>query len=143
MNITTYPSKVAEVLKKYKTIAVVGMSSSQERDSYKVAKYLQEVGYKIILVNPGLRGMKILGETCRPSLRSVEQPIEIVDIFRKPEYVPEIVDEAIEVGAKVVWMQLGVVNEEAAKKAVDAGLMVVMDKCIKLEHNWFVTHQML
>ena len=143
MNITTYPAKVAEVLKKYKTVAVVGMSSSQERDSFKVAKYLQEVGYKIALVNPGLRGMKILGETCRPSLRSVEEPIEIVDIFRKPEYVPEIVDEAIEVGAKVVWMQLGVVNEEAAKKAVDAGLMVVMDKCIKLEHNWFVTHQML
>ena len=125
--------EIAELLKHSRTIAVVGISKKPERDSYKVAKYLKEHGYKIIPVNP--RYDEVLGEKCYPDLKSIPEKIDIVDIFRKPDAIPPIVDEAIEVGAKAVWMQLGLAHNEAAEKARKAGLQVVMSKCIKIEHG--------
>jgi predicted CoA-binding protein len=126
-------AQVRQILTDSKTIAVVGLSPKPERDSYEVAHYLQEAGYKIIPVNP--RAEEILGERVYPDLASIPDEIDIVDIFRRSEHVPPIVDEAIKAGAKTVWMQLGVVNEEAAKKAADAGLNVVMDRCTLREHK--------
>ena len=123
----------SEILKEHKTIAVVGLSDKPDRDSFIVAKYMQDAGYKIIPVNPARQ--EILGEKCYPNLKAIPQKVGIVDIFRQPQYVPEIVDEAIAVGAKVVWMQLGVIHEDAAKKASAAGLDVVMDRCLKVEHS--------
>lgn len=134
MNISNEPAKIADVLKKYKTVAVVGLSDKPDRDSYIVAKYMQDAGYKIIPVNPARQ--EILGEKCYANLKAIPQKIEIVDVFRQPQYVPEIIDEAIAVGAKVIWMQLGVIHEEAAKKASAAGLDVVMDKCLKVERSF-------
>ena len=124
--------EVRAILNKHKTVAVVGLSPKPERDSHKVAKYLKEQGYSIIPVNPGQR--EILGSKSYPSLKAIPFPIDIVDIFRRPEAIPPIVDEAIEIGAKVVWMQLGIAHNEAADKARKAGLEVVMDKCVKIEH---------
>lgn len=125
--------KMREILEESKTVAVVGLSPNPERDSHEVAKYLQEVGYRIIPVNP--KAEQILGEKSYPDLSSIPEKIDVVDIFRSPEYVPPIVEEAIKVGAKTVWMQLGVVNEPAAKKAAEAGLNVVMDRCMLQEHK--------
>ncbi len=122
---------IEEILKKYRTVAIVGLSNKPYRDSYIVARYLKEHGYRIIPVNPGFE--EILGEKCYPSLLDVPEEIEIVDIFRRPEFVEEVVDQAIKKGAKVVWMQLGVVNPVAAEKALKAGLQVVMDRCMKIE----------
>jgi len=124
--------EVKAVLKEYKTVAVVGLSPKPERDSHKVARYLKEQGYDIIPVNPGQK--EILGSTSYPNLKAIPFPVDIVDIFRKPEAIPPIVDDAIEIGAKVVWMQLGIANNQAAEKAREAGLQVVMSKCIKVEH---------
>jgi predicted CoA-binding protein len=115
-----------------KTIAVVGLSSNPARPSYSVARYLQSEGYKIIPVNPNEK--EILGERCYPDLLSIPQPIDCVDIFRRSEEVTPIVEQAIKIKTKVVWMQEGIVNQEAAKKAEDAGLTVVMDKCMYREH---------
>ena len=115
-----------------KTIAVVGLSSNPARPSYSVARYLQSEGYKIIPVNPNEQ--EILGEKCYPDLLSIPQTIDCIDIFRRSEEVTPIVEQAIKMKAKVVWMQEGIVNEEAAKKAEDAGLTVVMDKCMYREH---------
>lgn len=127
------PSKeVKAILKQYKTIAVVGLSPKPERDSHKVAEYLKGHGYRIVPVNPGQK--EILGATSYPNLKAIPFPVDVVDIFRKPEAIPPIVDDAIEMGAKVVWMQLGIANNQAAKKAREAGLQVVMSKCIKVEH---------
>ena len=126
-------NRILEILTESKTIAVVGLSPKPERDSYEVAHYMQEAGYRTIPVNP--KAEEILGEKVYPDLASIPDKIDIVDIFRRSEHVPPIVDEAISVGAKTVWMQLGVVNEEAAKKATDAGLDVVMDRCILREHK--------
>ncbi len=126
-------SKLREILVESRTIAVVGLSPKPERDSHEVAHYLQQAGYRIIPVNPTAK--EILGEKVYPDLASIPEKIDIVDIFRRSEHVPPIVDEAIRVGAKTVWMQLGVVNEEAAKKAADAGLNVVMDRCTLREHK--------
>ena len=125
--------EIIEILRPPKTIAVVGISDRPERDSYDVAKYLQDQGYKVIPVNPMLE--RVLNRTCYPSLRAIPDRIDIVDIFRRSEAVPEIVDEAIAVGAKVVWMQLGVVHEAAAEVAQQAGLRAVMYRCIKRDHN--------
>ena len=122
-----------EILAGAKVIAVVGLSDKPDRDSYGVAAYLQRAGYRIVPVNPGAR--EVLGETSYPDLRDIPFDVDIVDIFRKPEAVPEIVDAAIEIGAKAVWMQLGVVHEAAAAKARAAGLQVVMDRCIAVEHR--------
>jgi len=114
-------------------IAVIGLSSDPARASYQVAAYMQEHGYRIIPVNP--REKDVLGEKCYPDLCSVPESVEIVDIFRRPRYVPHAVAEAIYVGAKVVWMQLGIVHEAAARRAREAGLEVVMDRCLKVEHR--------
>ncbi|HEY1011202.1 MAG TPA: CoA-binding protein [Herpetosiphonaceae bacterium] len=122
-----------ELLAGAKTVAVVGLSDKPDRDSYRVAEYLQRAGYAIIPVNPVVD--EVLGVKAVGSLREIEGPIDIVDIFRRSDQVGPIVEEAIEVGAKAVWMQLGVVNEEAAARAREAGLPVVMDRCIKIEHS--------
>jgi predicted CoA-binding protein len=124
---------IAELLTKSHTIAVVGLSSRRARPSYGVSEYMQAVGYRIIPVNPG--ETEVLGEKVYPDLDSVPEPIDIVDIFRRSEYVPEIVEAAIRVGAKAVWMQEDVIHEEAAAKARAAGLTVVMDRCILKEHR--------
>jgi predicted CoA-binding protein len=124
---------IRSVLEESKTVAVVGLSPRQERDSHRVAKYLQSQGYRIIPVNPNAD--EILGERSYPDLTSVPEPIDVVDVFRRSEAVPEIVEEAIKVGAKTVWMQMGVIHEEAAARAREAGLQVVMDRCMMIEHR--------
>jgi len=121
-----------EILQKYKKIAVVGLSSDPGRASYGVTRYMQNSGYEITPVNPN--EVKVLGEKAYASLEEVPGPIEIVNIFRRPEFVPEVVDSAIRRDAKVIWMQLGVDHEEAAQRARAAGLEVVMDLCILQEH---------
>jgi len=120
-----------KILKAYQTVAVVGLSPKSDRPSFKVASYLKEQGYRVIPVNP--QAKEILGEICYPDLASIPEPVEVVDIFRSSEQVPAIVEEAIKVGAKAVWMQEGVINEEAAARAKEAGLLVVMDKCMRKE----------
>lgn len=122
---------VQRLLAASRTVAVVGLSPKPERPSHQVALYLQEAGYRIIPVNPSCA--EVLGEVSYPDLRSVPVQIDIVDIFRRSEDVEPIVSEAIAVGAKLVWMQQGVVNEAAAKIAEEAGLHVVMDRCLKIE----------
>ena len=120
------------ILKQSKTIAVVGLSANWWRPSYFAAKYMQEHGYRIIPVNPAYQ--EVLGEPCYRSVRDIPEPVDIVDCFRKSEEIPAIADDAIAIGAKVLWMQLGVINPEAANKARKAGLEVVMDRCVKIEH---------
>ena len=121
-----------EILQKYKKIAVVGLSSDPGRASYGVTRYMQNSGFEITPVNPN--EVNVLGEKAYASLEEVPGPIEIVDIFRRPEFVPEVVDAAIRRKAKVIWMQLGVAHEESAQRARAAGLEVVMDLCILQEH---------
>jgi len=121
------------MLKSARTIAVVGLSSKRYRPSYGVAAYLQSAGYRIIPVNPNER--EVLGEKCYARLEDIPEKIDIVDIFRRSELVPEVVESAIRIGAKAVWMQEGVVHEEAARQAREAGLEVVMDLCILKEHR--------
>ena len=123
---------IEKIFEESKTIAVVGLSSNPSRPSYMVARYLQSQGYKIIPVNPNEK--EILGEKSYPDLVSIPDKIDIVDIFRRSEDVPPVVEQAIKIKAKVIWMQEGVVNEEAAKKVSDAGLTVIMDKCMYKEH---------
>jgi len=130
--------EIESIYEKHKTIAVVGLSKDPSKDSHRVAKYLKSKGYHIIPINPFAD--VILGEKCYKSLLDVPEPIEIVDIFRPAEDVPPIVDEAIELKKKlgnprVIWMQLGIVNEEAAKRAREASLTVVMDRCMMIEHK--------
>lgn len=125
--------EVADLLAKSRTIAVVGVSHKEERDSHKVFKYLMEHGYKVIPVNPKYK--QVLGETCYPDLRSVPEHIDVVDIFRSVDAIPGIVDEAIEVKAGGIWMQLGLAHNEAAGRARCAGIPVVMNKCMKIEHS--------
>jgi predicted CoA-binding protein len=124
---------IKEILEKYKTIAVVGLSPQTWRPSYSVSQYMQSAGYRIIPVNP--RETEVLGEKAYASLDDVPEPIEIVNIFRRPEHVPDIVETAIRRLAPVVWMQLGVANQAAADRARAAGLEVVMDRCILVEHR--------
>jgi predicted CoA-binding protein len=123
---------IREILETYKTIAVVGLSSHPWRASYSVSRYMQNAGYRIIPVNP--LETEVLGEKAYPVLDEVPQPFEIVDIFRRSEYVPDIVEAAIRCNARVIWMQLGVVHEVAAARARAAGLEVVMDRCILQDH---------
>jgi predicted CoA-binding protein len=127
---------IPDLLRKYRTIAVVGLSGKRFRPSYGVSEYMQRAGYRIIPVNP--RETEVLGEKAYATLDDVPEPVEIVDIFRRSEFVPEIVDAAIRKGAHVVWMQEGVIHEEAAAKARAAGLEVVMDRCILKEHRRMV-----
>ncbi|NIO72257.1 MAG: CoA-binding protein [Anaerolineae bacterium] len=124
---------IKSILEESKTVAVVGLSPREERDSHRVAKYLQSQGYRIIPVNPNAD--EVLGERSYPDLASVPEPIDVVDVFRRSEAVPEIVEEAIKVGARTVWMQMGVIHEEAAARAREAGLQVVMDRCMMVEHR--------
>jgi predicted CoA-binding protein len=127
--------QIKEILQKYKKVAVVGLSSDQTRPSNAVAKYLQRKGFKIIPVNPN--ETEILGEKAYPDLSAIPEKVEIVDIFRRPEQVPPIVDEAIKIKALVVWMQEGVINHPAALKASENGITVVMDKCMLKECRKF------
>jgi predicted CoA-binding protein len=124
---------IPELLRSARTIAVVGLSAKQTRASFGVARYLQRSGYRIIPVNP--METEVLVEKAYARLEDVPERIDIVDIFRRSEYVPDIVDSAIRMGAGAVWMQEGVVHEEAAEKARLAGLTVVMDRCILKEHS--------
>jgi len=122
-----------EILSKYRTIAVVGLSPDPGKPSHGVAAYLQGAGFRIIPVNPACR--EILGEQCYPTLADIPGEVEIVDVFRRSEFLPEIVEQAIAKGAKVVWMQEGIVNQAAATRAEEAGLAVVMDLCLLKEHH--------
>src|SRR4051794_34815338 len=124
---------IGELLKRTKTIAVVGLSDSPLRPSYGVSAYMQSHGYKIIPVNPLIRGS--LGEKAVASLAEIEEKIDMVDVFRRSEYVPELVDEAIRLKVPAIWLQEDVIHEEAAEKARKAGIFVVMDKCILKEHR--------
>jgi predicted CoA-binding protein len=124
--------EISKLIKEYKTIAVVGLSPKENRPSNQVARYLIEAGYKIIPVNPGQS--EILGKTCYPDLKSIPEHIDIVDIFRRAEDIPPIVVDAISINAKVIWMQQGIINEEAAALARKAGLTVIMDRCLKVDH---------
>ena len=124
---------VIDILRQYKAIAVVGLSSDEMRPSHSVAAYLQTVGYRIIPVNPN--ETRVLGEKSYARLEDVPDKIEVADIFRRPEEVATAVEGAIRVAAKVVWMQLGVINESAAEKARAAGLTVIMDACLLVEHK--------
>ncbi|HXY24208.1 MAG TPA: CoA-binding protein [Candidatus Acidoferrum sp.] len=124
---------IADILKKYKTIAVVGLSSNPLRPSHDVSSYMQSAGYRIIPVNPN--ETEVLGEKCYARLEDVPEKIEVVNIFRRAEEVPPVVESAIRIGAKVVWMQLGIENEAATEKAHAAGLVVIEDACILVEHK--------
>ena len=122
---------IDQIVKDYRKVAAVGISDKPYRPSYDVARYLKNRGFTIFPVNPKLD--RVLDLPCYPSLKDIPEPVEIVDIFRRPEFVLPVVEEAISIGAKVVWMQLGVVNEQAARLALEAGLKVVMDACLKVE----------
>lgn len=124
--------EIRNLLQNARTIAVVGISPKEERDSHKVAKYLIEQGYTVYAIRPGCK--EILGQPCYRELRNLPGPVDIVDIFRRPDAIPDVVDQAIEIGAKAIWMQLGLANNAAADTARAAGLQVVMNKCIKIEH---------
>ena len=122
-----------ELMREARTIAVVGVSAKPDRPSHDVASYLIDQGYTVYLVNPA--ETELLGRTVYASVRDLPEPVDIVDIFRRSEQVPPVVDDAIAAHAKVVWMQLDIVNEEAAQRAREAGLEVVMDRCTKIEHR--------
>jgi predicted CoA-binding protein len=133
----TLDEEAVELLRRAKTIAVVGCSTNPEKPSHRVPLYLQQQGYRIVPVNPAAKGQQLLGETVYGSLNEVPIPIDVVDIFRPPKDVPPIVEEAIAVGAKAIWMQEGIVNNGAAERAKAAGLQVVMDKCMMKVHRSF------
>jgi uncharacterized protein len=129
-------ANIAELLRDSKVIAVVGLSNRRFRPSYGVSQYMQSVGYRIIPVNPN--ATEVLGEKAYARLEDVAEPVDIVNVFRRAEYVPDIVDSAIRIGAKAIWLQEDVVHEEAAQRAREAGLVVVMDRCILKEHRRYI-----
>lgn len=129
-------NQIEELLRTSKVIAVVGLSNNPMRPSYGVSEYMQSMGYRIIPVNP--QEQEVLGERAYARLEDVPDKIDIVDVFRRPEFVPEIAGSAVAVGAKSLWLQEGVVHEEAAARARKAGLIVVMDKCILKEHMTYL-----
>ena len=133
----TDPSEEIEaILRECRKIAVVGLSPKESRDSNKVARYLMEQGYEIVPINPGQR--EILGKTCYRSLKDIPFQVDIADLFLNPTRVPQAVDQAIEIGVNTVWMQLGVIHNEAAEKVKQAGIRVVVDRCIMMEHKKMV-----
>jgi predicted CoA-binding protein len=132
----TEAEQIAELLKSAKTIAVVGLSDNPLRTSYRVSQYMQSQGYRVIPVNPAIR--ESLGEKAYASLDEVPEKIDIVNVFRRSEHVPEVVEEAIRLKVPAIWMQEGVIHEEAAQKARQAGIFVVMDRCIFKEHQQFL-----
>ncbi len=121
------------LLRQARTVAVVGLSDRPDRDSHRIARYLLQAGYTIIPVNPGIT--TVLGLKAFPNLKSIGKPVDIVDVFRRPQFVPDVVDDAIASGAKALWLQYGVVHDQAAERASVAGLQVVMDRCIMVEHR--------
>jgi len=123
---------IRQLLQQVKTIAVVGLSDKTHRDSYRVAKYMQEHGYRIIPVNPRLK--TILGEKSYPDLLSIPEPVDIINVFRRSELVLPVVNDAVHLNPKAIWLQLGIMNEDAADMANNAGVIIIMDKCIKVEH---------
>jgi hypothetical protein len=127
--------QIREVLRTTRTIAVVGLSDKSWRPSYDVAAYLRSAGYTVVPVNPRVK--QVLGFTAYPDLITAarEHPIDLVDVFRQPEFVPAIVAQAVAIGARAIWLQVGVIHREAARQAHAAGLTVVMDRCIKVEHQ--------
>jgi len=127
-----YVTKIRRILEDSKTIAVVGLSPKSQRPSHRVARYLLAAGYTIIPVNPGQD--TILGLPCYPNLGAIPMPVDLVDIFRRPEAVLAVVEEAISIGSRFIWMQEGIVNDEAAAKAEAAGLEVIMDRCTMVDH---------
>lgn len=129
--IVTDDAGLRRILENHKVIAMVGLSPREDRPSHHVAHYLMARGYTVIPVNPQER--EILGQTCYASLRDIPVKVDMVDVFRKPADVPPLADEAIAIGAKSLWLQLGVIHEAAARRAADAGLDVVMDRCPKIE----------
>ena len=126
--------KPIDILKKVRSIAIVGISKNAEKDSYAVMQFLLENGYDVFPVNPNYKNELILGRKCSAYLKDIDENIDMVDIFRNSEAAGQITDDAIKAGAKIVWMQLGVRNDEAAKRAEDAGLRVVMNRCPKIEY---------
>ena len=129
----TRDDDIAQLLRETRTIAMVGASDRPDRPSYGVMRFLQEHGYRVIPVNPQITGEHVHGEYVWRELSQIGEPVDMVDIFRRPQAAGEAVDEAIKAGAKSVWLQIGVINEEAAARAEAAGLKVVMDKCPKIE----------
>ncbi|MEK6777356.1 MAG: CoA-binding protein [bacterium] len=126
------PEKICRILQQYRTVAVVGLSPKPDRDSHRVARFLKEQGFRVIPVNPGQK--EILGEQCYAGLADIPESVEIVDVFRRSEAIPDVAEEAIRIGAKVFWMQLGIREEESARRLAGAGIEVVMDRCIKIEY---------
>src|SRR5215468_8362208 len=138
VNVSKFATTAADrlrILERYRRVAMVGLSSNPFRPSHFAAIYLISEGYDVVPVNP--RESTVLGRTSYPNLSAIPGGVEVVDIFREPAAVPSIVEEAIAIGAKVIWMQLGVIHEEAAERAREAGLEVVMDRCMKIEHARF------
>ena len=125
---------LSRILKNTRSIALVGASPNPARPSYQVMEYLQQQGYRVIPVNPEQTGNTILGETCLAQLTDISEPVDMVDVFRRSEFTPEIASEAVAIGAKYLWLQLGVINEQAASIARSAGLDVVMNCCPKIEY---------
>jgi len=138
VSLTAYqdPAEILRILQEARTVAVVGLSPNELRASNFVGFYLKRHGYRVVPVNPAAR--EILGEPCYPSLADVPEPIDVVDVFRSPEAVPDIAREAVAAGAKALWLQFGVISFEGADLAREAGLAVVMDRCLKVEHARFL-----
>ena len=130
---------VIKILKSFRNVAMVGVSANPDKPSNKVFQYLTENGYNVIPVNPTIG--EVDGKKCYANLSAIPQKVEVVDIFRRSEDVPPIVDEAIKIGAKAIWMQEGIINNSAAEKAQSAGLLVVMDKCMRKEHIRLVENE--
>jgi len=130
------PLTIQRVLHTARTVAIVGLSANELRASYFVGYYLKRHGYRVIAVNP--REQEIFGETCYPSLRDIPEPVDVVNVFRAPDALPGIAHEAVAIRAGTLWCQFGVINEEGARIAEDAGVTVIMDRCIKVEHARYV-----
>lgn len=139
--IVTDDRDIKKILEETKTVAVIGLSPKPERDSYKVGKYLKDNGFTILPIRPAQQ--EILGEKAYKNLDDVKEPVDMVDVFRSSDQIMPHVDEAIRNGAKVFWMQLGIENEEAAQKLVDAGIDVIMNKCTKIEYDKFFKKNIL
>jgi uncharacterized protein len=133
MTVLESDSELRDLISSVRTIAVVGLSPKANRDSHRVAKYLKEQGFTIIPVNPNAD--EVLGETSYPTLEDVPHPVDLVNVFRRSEHTPEIARDAVKIGARAIWMQIDVVNDEAARIASEGGLHVVMDKCLMVKHG--------
>jgi predicted CoA-binding protein len=129
------PAYLRGILQEARTIAVVGASPEVWRPSYGIAGYLKRAGYRIFPVNPTALGESIQGEPCLASLRDIPERVDLVNVFRRPEYVPVVVEDAIAIGAPAIWLQIGVRNRQAAERAESAGMKVIMDRCISVEHS--------